>query len=123
MGSTVNKSDKSAKERYEYNLKISNKEQEFDELQSERKQVVRVCELFEQTMMQGFRKLAELEGEYNRRSPNQSEFSESKQQKYYFSNMLLQHEEQLTAMYEQLSRTLENEREELQRKRDDLPWD
>ncbi|MDU7282500.1 MAG: hypothetical protein E7L44_08530, partial [Leuconostoc citreum] len=59
--------DKNADKRLEYNRNIAAKERESDELYLEERQAKNQIESFEAVIMQGFRKLQEIEDNINKR--------------------------------------------------------
>lgn len=115
--------DGNADKRFEYNLKISEKEREAEELALEQKQVTRIFESFEQTMMQSFREIQEIEDDINRRSYVQNAFSETEEKKRYFSQIIASQQEEIAQEYKKANQALEDVRGTLQKERDSLPWD
>jgi len=112
-----------ADERYAYNLQIAQKERILDELYDEQKKAVDSMENFSATMMQHFDRLSALEEDRFVRSGVQNNFSDVTAQKEYFSNMLAKQEDEMRKIYSQTRSMLEDEREGLQRERDELVWD
>ncbi|MFC4652343.1 hypothetical protein ACFO26_05415 [Lactococcus nasutitermitis] len=115
--------DKNADKRFEYNLKISEKERETEELQLEERQTVQTFENFEEIMMQSFREIQEIEADINKRSHIQNAFSETEQKKRYFSQLISNQKEELSQEYKKKKQMLEDERETLEKERDNLAWD
>ncbi len=115
--------DKNADKRLEYNRKIASKERESDELYLEERQVKNQIENFEIVMMQGFRKLQEIEDNINKRGTLVWNYDETFQKQKYLSNVIRQQQEGLEHSYRSVRFQVENEREQLQRERDNLAWD
>lgn len=115
--------DKNANKRLEYNRKIALKEQESDELYLEEWQAKNQIENFETVMMQGFRKLQEIEDNINKRGGLVWNYDETFQKQKYLSNLIRQQQDELENSYQSARFQVENEREQLQRERDTLAWD
>ena len=115
--------DKNADKRLEYNRNIAAKERESDELYLEERQAKNQIESFEAVIMQGFRKLQEIEDNINKRGNPSWDYDETFQKQKYPSNAIRQQQESLEYSYKTARFQLENEREQLQRERDTLAWD
>jgi pheromone shutdown protein TraB len=109
--------------RYEYEQRIAATEAQQDDVQAEQREVLQTCVGFETAMMQAFHERLRIEANIVSRSVNRDTFSENEQEKKYIANVLLQQEEEITYMYGRIKERLEDEREALQRERDELTWD
>ena len=115
--------DKNANKRLEYNRKIALKEQESDGLYLEEWQAKNQIESFETVIMQGFRKLQEIDDNINKRGTLAWNYDETFQKQKYLSNLIRQQQDELENSYRSARFQVENEREQLQRERDTLAWD
>lgn len=115
--------DKNADKRFEFNQKISDKEKEKDELYLEEQRVKSRVENFKEVMMLTFLQLREIDEDINRRSQIKGAYDETTQKQTYISNMIVQQQEGLQREYKKASIKLEDEREKLQKERDNLAWD
>jgi len=115
--------DKNGSTRYDYNLKILGKEREMEELKLEEKSVQKAIEDFESTMNRHFQQIQAIEVNLKARSHSQDTYTETEQKRNYISRMLAQQGEELEKRYQQQQQALEDECIQLQKERDELPWD
>lgn len=111
--------------RAKYNLLIGEKETTLDDLKKEQRKIGdSLCNLRDE-LQRGYRALAMLNEEENRES-GQSVNSfqrRTEQQEQYYKRKLTDAENQLTEIYSEQRKLLDEEKEELCRKRSELPWD
>lgn len=102
--------DKNANKRLEYNRKIALKEQESDGLYLEEWQAKNQIESFETVIMQGFRKLQEIDDNINKRGTLAWNYDETFQKQKYLSNLIRQQQDELENSYRSARFQVENER-------------
>lgn len=112
--------DKNSEKRYAYDLKILDKEREIEKIYAQQYQVENTIESFRLEMEQNFYQLKEIEDELNQMN---SSYSEIKQKRKYVLNLLSQQQEEIKINYRKVKNMLEDEREILQKERNQLPWD
>lgn len=112
--------DKNSEKRYEYDLQIMDKERAIEESHQGQRQAERSIEDFSTQMSQTFRELQAIEEEQNE---GQTSFSETEQKRKYIENLLVQQQEEVTSQYRKTHNLMEDEREQLQKERNQLSWD
>ena len=112
--------DKNSEKRYEYDIQILDKERAIEEFHQEQRQVERSIEDFTTQMNQTFRELQGIEEALNE---GQTSFSETEQKRRYVTNFLAQQQEEVSTQYRKEHTLMEDEREQLQKERNQLSWD
>lgn len=112
--------DKNSEKRYEYDLQIMDKERRIEESHQEQWQAEQSIENFTNEMNQTFRELQEIEAALNE---GKTSFSETEQKRKYIDNVLNQQREEVDNQYRRSHILLEDEREQLLKERNQLPWD
>ncbi|GHU38793.1 hypothetical protein FACS1894193_13710 [Bacilli bacterium] len=112
--------DKNSEKRYEYDIQILDKERAIEESHQEQRQAERSIEDFTNQMNQTFRELQDIEEALNE---GQTSFSETEQKRRYVSNLLAQQQEEVSTQYRKEHTLMEDEREQLQKERNQLSWD
>ncbi len=95
------------------------KERAIEESHQEQRQAERSIEDFSTQMSQTFRELQAIEEEQNE---GQTSFSETEQKRKYMENLLVQQQEEVASQYRKAHNLMEDEREQLQKERNELPW-
>ena len=96
------------------------KERAIEESHQEQRQTERSIEDFINQMKQTFRKLKAIEEALNE---GQTSFSETEQKRRYVTNLLAQQQEEVSTQYRKEHILMEDEREQLQKERNQLSWD
>ena len=112
--------DKNSEKRYEYDIQILDKERAIEESHQEQRQAERSIEDFTTQMNQTFRELQAIEEALNE---GQTSFSETEQKRRYVTNLLAQQQEEVSTQYRKEHILMEDEREQLQKERNQLSWD
>ncbi|MCJ1976685.1 hypothetical protein [Pseudolactococcus paracarnosus] len=112
--------DKNSEKRYEYDIQIMDKERTIEASHQEQRQVEISIENFTIQMNQTFRELQAIEEEQNEGRPS---FSETEQKRKYMENLLGGQQEEITSQYRKAHHLMEDEREKLQKERNQLSWD
>lgn len=112
--------DKNSEKRYEYDVQIMDKERAIEASHQEQRQVEISIENFTIQMNQTFRELQAIEEEQNEGRPS---FSETVQKRKYMENLLGGQQEEITSQYRKAHHLMEDEREKLQKERNQLSWD
>ncbi|EGP4752181.1 hypothetical protein UL360_002250 [Enterococcus faecium] len=115
--------DKNSEKRYAYDLQILDKERKIEEMSAQQYQVENTIESFRFEMEQNFCQLQEIEDELNILSQMNSSYSEVEQKRKYVLSLLSQHQEEIKINYRKAKNILEDERGNLQKERNQLPWD
>lgn len=112
--------DKNSEKRYEYDIQILDKERAIEASHQEQHQTERSIEDFTNHMNQTFRELQAIEDALNE---GQTSFSETEQKRRYITNLLAQQQEEVSTQYRKEHNLMEEEREQLQKERNQLSWD
>lgn len=117
--------DKNADKRLEYNRQILDIEREQDEIQSQKREMKRALENFENEISRSFNKLQDLDNEMIRQGSIAAQWEQQEHQgrNSYIHNFINNQEEEVTAAYSMMNQETENKKEELQKERDSLAWD
>ncbi|MDT2882068.1 hypothetical protein [Lactococcus lactis] len=117
--------DKNADKRLEYNRQILDIEREQDEIQSQKREMKRALENFENEIFRSFNRLQELDDEMIRQGSIAAQWEQQEHQgrNSYIRNFINNQEEEVTTAYSKMSQETENKKEELQKERDSLAWD
>ncbi|MBK0084609.1 hypothetical protein IAE51_12000 [Lactococcus sp. S64] len=117
--------DKNADKRLEYNRQILDIEREQDEIQSQKREMKRALENFENEIFRSFNRLQELDDEMIHQGSIAAQWEQREHQgrNSYIRNFINNQEEEVTIAYSKMSQETENKKEELQKERDSLAWD
>lgn len=117
--------DKNADKRLEYNRQILDIEREQDEIQSQKREMKRALENFENEISRSFNKLQDLDNEMIRQGSIAAQWEQQEHQgrNSYIRNFINNQEEEVTAAYSMMNQETENKKEELHKERDSLAWD
>lgn len=115
--------DKNSEKRYDYDLKIMEKERQTEEIQILERQLKQSLENFEQDMTRSFQALMSLEDEMNCRNQSNNSFSETEQKRRYVKQLIENQQEEQALQFRKVSQQLEDEREKLIKERSQLTWD
>ena len=96
------------------------KERAIEESHQEQRQTERSIEDFINQMNQTFRELQAIEEALNE---GHTSFIETEQKRRYVSNLLAQQQEEVSTQYRKEHILMEDEREQLQKERNQLSWD
>jgi len=109
--------------RYEYNLKINEKEQELAAIGQEQQALFWRLEDFSERGRQSFNALEVMEDKMNGYAVEPISFSETEHKKRYMLQLRERRVEEMRDLYEKKKQDLADQLEELQRERDALAWD
>ena len=117
--------DKSADERCDYNQKILQTERKQDELKYQKHKIQVLLDNFETTISREFQKLLEIDDDLMKCGSFSAkwDFDENQEKARYIKNLIAQQQDDFTYAFSEESQRLEDERETLQKERNELPWD
>lgn len=121
----VVKKDNPQQEQATYNQKIIEKENQIGYLANEQRKIETVLFELETNLHRGFRQLSKLNEEQVKygNSKNLQELRKNEEEAHMFQQNLQETNEQLAFAYKKESKILEDERENLYKKRSEISWD
>lgn len=117
--------DISAGKRLEYTQQISEKIQKLEDLKSEERNIFQAIEKYQETMKQSFSNLQELNEELVNQGSRtaQMDMDANQEMLRFVRNMVDEQKEGVSETYSKLKKEVEDDIENLQHKRNALPWE
>lgn len=119
------KKDKSANERLVLNQQISQKEAQIEELQKVHREVEQMLSDFEMEMGIHFRRLQDSYEAMMAMGSTKAKWQEADRQskQQYLNRIINDHQDELNCHYVTAIQSMDEEKNQLQKERDELPWD
>ncbi|WP_430598106.1 hypothetical protein [Enterococcus sp. AZ177] len=116
--------DKNEQERATYNRLIIEKENSVDNLKNDQRKIEDSLQQLQDDLQRGYRTLSMLNDEEFRENPENLRLQrKTEEQEHFFKRQLSEAVEELSESYTKQRKVLDDETEELYRKRGEIPWD
>lgn len=117
--------DKSAQERLAYDREIGEKERAIEDMILEQKKAEKMMDEFDVECERSFQRLQELNEEQIRHGSSWAHLAQQEEdgKRRYLRQMMAEQREETGRTCRKAVQDLEEEREQLQKKRGELPWD